>query len=127
MSGATFKWIAHFMVSVALLPLFCRTWSTEGNTNKVSSELSPEITTIICIGTSLFFSFEQLSNLLLLPPFECWPVHKQADLILSFLYCFGTLWSIDKVCSFYVDFCLFSRQISLRVILFTSSTTTWTA
>ena len=87
------------MVAMVLMPLFCRQWvtgggghyvggdDTPGSPNYAISALPPEVVLTIAGVSSAFFFLEQLANLFLLPPFECWPFHKQVCVVLTWCVC----------------------------------------
>jgi hypothetical protein len=83
---------ANVTVGVALLPLLCRTWVHDnGGGSHVECALPASFEVSLAVGCATLFALEQAANLLLLPPLECWPAHKQADLLLCTAYVAGTV------------------------------------
>ena len=88
----TFVVAANVIVTLAVLPLLCRTWvHDDGGGSHVESALPAALEASLAFGCAVLFMLEQAINLVILTSFECWPAHKQLDLLLSTLYIAGTV------------------------------------
>ena len=88
----TFVIAANMTVALAMLPLLCRTWvRDDGGGSHVECTLPAALEASLAFGCAVLFTLEQAINLIILPSFECWPAHKQIDLLLSTLYIAGTV------------------------------------
>ena len=91
------------MLSITLLTL--RHWvpvhhqgegDRERHPKTIQSPVVPALEVALGAGTCLVFVVEQLLRLVVLPPFECWPVAKQIELVLSAAYCFGVMFEFSR-------------------------------